>query len=202
MLHGRVKYKDVAGDGYLELWNDFGDKGTYFSRTLLGSGPMQRLTGTSDWRFFELPFYAEGMKPRRLTLNVVLPGAGTVTVAQPLVVGPLELAGAWWSERQVVLVWIGLTVFFLVLAALIGASMVWGKSRTLTVSLWCIALAVSFVLLIAGLVALGTDQPPHVCFQLLLIGTIGIVVGLANLPNILRRSRADELRRMTAADVV
>ena len=184
VLHGRVKYDNVEGAGYLELLNDFGGKGTYFSRTLVGSGPMQRLAGTSDWRAFELPFYAEGMKPERLTLNVVLPAAGTVTVAQPLVVGPLDWAGAWWSERQIVLVWIGLTVFFLILAALICASRIWVQSRKLTVTLWAIGLTVSFVLLIAGLVALGTDQPWHVCYQLLLIGTIGIVAAGVSLPNL------------------
>ena len=31
VVRGRVKYEGVIGDGYLEMWNDFGEKGQYFS---------------------------------------------------------------------------------------------------------------------------------------------------------------------------
>ena len=52
---------------------------------------MKKISGTSDWRNFDLPFYANpGMKLKRITLNVVLPGEGTVIVAEPLVIGPLD----------------------------------------------------------------------------------------------------------------
>ena len=77
VVRGRVKYEQVAGDGYLELFNEFGPQRTYFTRSLAPWGKMRKLTGNSNWRDFELPFYAEaGMRPQRLTLNVVLPGAG------------------------------------------------------------------------------------------------------------------------------
>jgi hypothetical protein len=90
VLKGRVKYEGVKGTGYLELWNDFGDKGYFFTRGLGSYGPLKSLNGTSDWRDFEMPFYAqEGMTLKRLTLNVVLPGKGTVVVSEPLVVEPL-----------------------------------------------------------------------------------------------------------------
>ncbi len=81
-LRGQVRYEDVAGDGYLEMWNDFPGGGHYFSR-LLGhrfGDPMARLTGTSDWRDVLLPFNAaaSATHPDRLTINLVLPGRGTV----------------------------------------------------------------------------------------------------------------------------
>src|SRR5262245_56880551 len=34
VVRGQVKYEGVTGDGYLELWNDFGSKGQFFSRSL------------------------------------------------------------------------------------------------------------------------------------------------------------------------
>ena len=65
VLRGRVKYGDVAGDGYLELLNDFADRGTFFTRSLAESGLLGKLNGTSDWRDFELPFHAQpGMVPK------------------------------------------------------------------------------------------------------------------------------------------
>jgi hypothetical protein len=86
-LRGQVRYEDVSGDGYLEMWNDFPGGGHYFARTLLPAGPMGKLSGTSDWRELLLPFNSAGAgaHPDRLTINVVLPGHGTVFLT------PLEL---------------------------------------------------------------------------------------------------------------
>ncbi|HEX4146561.1 MAG TPA: hypothetical protein VHY91_23875 [Pirellulales bacterium] len=203
VLRGRVKYEGVVGGGYLELLNDFGYRGTYFTRSLDNDGPMATVSGTSDWRDFELPFHAEpGMNPQRLTLNVALPGPGTVTVTVPLVVTPLNLTGEWWNNRQARLIAVGLTVFFLILGALFCVSIVWGKSRRLTLSLCGIGLATGGVSLLAGLAALAAGQPWYVCCPLLGVGFIGLTVFGFNLPTIARRSQADEFRRMTAADVV
>jgi hypothetical protein len=63
---GKIKYESVEGDGFLEMWNYFppakpgspGEK--YFSRTLGDSGPMGKITGSSDWRVFKLPFDRAG----------------------------------------------------------------------------------------------------------------------------------------------
>ena len=35
--------KQVAGDGYSELWNDFGPKGKFFTRSLAPWGKMRKL---------------------------------------------------------------------------------------------------------------------------------------------------------------
>ena len=76
LIAGEVKYEDASG--YLEMWNTF-TEGRYFSRTLGEVGLMARLSGTSDWRRFMLPFNADpGTVPDRLEINVVLPGGGKV----------------------------------------------------------------------------------------------------------------------------
>jgi hypothetical protein len=87
-LRGKVRYKDVAGVGYLELWNVFPAETPgmpdlrAFSRTLAEEGPFSRLTGNSDWREVFIPFDATeaSQPPKALELNLSLPGAGEVEV--------------------------------------------------------------------------------------------------------------------------
>ena len=85
---GEIRYENVQGAAYLEMWSDF-PRGRFFSRTMdePGSGPTGQITGTSDWRPFILPF--EQMRianpPNRIEVNLHLPGRGVVYV------GPLRL---------------------------------------------------------------------------------------------------------------
>jgi predicted Ser/Thr protein kinase len=89
-LTGEIKYDGVQGAGYLEMWSYFPPagpgqpEGQFFSRTLggVGSGPIARITGTSDWRTFELPFDRTGLAnpPTRLEVNIFLPGRGVVFI--------------------------------------------------------------------------------------------------------------------------
>ena len=37
---GEVRYDNVEGDGFLEMWNHFGETAAYFSRTLGITGPL------------------------------------------------------------------------------------------------------------------------------------------------------------------
>jgi serine/threonine protein kinase len=88
-LFGEVKYESVQGAGYLEMWNHFRPSepgfppGEYFSRTLDHSGPLGRLTGSSNWRPFSLPFFSNEKSgvPTRLEFNVFLPGKGIVYIS-------------------------------------------------------------------------------------------------------------------------
>src|SRR5262245_21229900 len=41
VVRGEVKYEGVAGDGYLELLNNFGPQGEYFTRSLSSWGPTK-----------------------------------------------------------------------------------------------------------------------------------------------------------------
>jgi hypothetical protein len=113
-LVGEVKYEGVHDDGYLEMWNYFPPmkpgmgEGMFFSRTLGESGEMGKITGTSNWRRFMLPFDRTGtsLAPSRLEINLFLPAQGIVYV------GPLKLveysgtfgsaqsgaANAWWPD--------------------------------------------------------------------------------------------------------
>ena len=86
-IRGQVRYQNVKGQGYLNLWNIFPNGGRYFSRTLGAQGPLRHLEGSSEWREFVLPFFnKEGAAPpNRLILQVVFPGSGTVDL------GPLRL---------------------------------------------------------------------------------------------------------------
>lgn len=82
-LRGDVRYRDVEGAAYLEMWTELPGGGRYFTRTLAEVGPMAGMRGSSDWRPVELPFDLTGSDetPERLVVNVVLPGAGTVDLS-------------------------------------------------------------------------------------------------------------------------
>src|SRR5688500_2139218 len=73
-IRGQVKYTEVKGKAYLEMWSHFPDGSFFFSRTLDTSGPMGQLQGTSDWREFVLPFFSQpGKFPSKIEVNIVLP---------------------------------------------------------------------------------------------------------------------------------
>ena len=95
---GEIKYENVEGDGYLEMWNDFAAAGRFFSRTLgpAGSDPMGKITGTSTWRTFLLPFNLTGTTnaPTRLEINIFLPGHGVVFLGSMNLVQPVSATGA------------------------------------------------------------------------------------------------------------
>ena len=83
-ITGEIKYENVQGAGYLEMWSHFQSAGKYFSRTLgaPGSGPMAVISGSSAerWRAFILPFDRTGTRysVSKLEVNLYLPGKGVV----------------------------------------------------------------------------------------------------------------------------
>jgi len=81
-ITGEVKYENVQGTGYLELWSHFAQAGQYFTRTLdvPGSGPMAVISGSSGWRPFSLPFDRSGTTNAisKLEVNLYLPAKGVV----------------------------------------------------------------------------------------------------------------------------
>jgi hypothetical protein len=87
-LKGMVRYEDVEGDAYLQMNNDFGDTGVFFTKGVAPSGPLGKISGSSGWRSFVLPFYANQgdqasagpLAPDELTLVLYLPAAGTVAI--------------------------------------------------------------------------------------------------------------------------
>jgi hypothetical protein len=216
-LEGQVKYEQVHGDAYLEMWSVFppaktGDaEGRYFSRTMGESGPMGKLTGTSDWRALQLPFNRTGASnsPIRLELNIYLPGQGTVYV------GPLKLveysggftatkrnANAWWSDRTAGWIGgIGGTVFGC-LAALLTWLAQSGRARSFVVFTSAALIGIGVLALISGLVALSIAQPYEVWFPLVLIGVLLVGILSYRLKQFIQQYSAIELRRMSSIDAL
>jgi hypothetical protein len=216
-ITGEVKYESVKGDGFLEMWNCFPpDKpgmfeNKYFSRTLDASGDLGKISGTSGWRSFTLPFDRTGgkSKPTRLEINLILPGQGTVYI------GPIKLVeykgdlglqntrgaeGAWWSDRAAG--WIGgiggsvLGCLGSILAVLAAK----GRCRGFVVWTSIALIAMGIISAVVGVAAVAIGQPYAVWFPLLLLG----VLLLAILPFRLRQYQRGyedlELRRMVAMD--
>jgi hypothetical protein len=72
----RLRGENVAGRAYLEMWLTVEGKGEFFSRAL-----HSQISGTSEWATHEASFFLEdGQVPKRVKLNVVVEGAGTVWV--------------------------------------------------------------------------------------------------------------------------
>ncbi len=223
---GQVRYQGVQGDGYLQMWSYFPDGGRYFTRTMAPSGPMAKLTGSSGWRRFVMPFDARqaATPPSRIAVDVVLPGRGTVWLG-PLTLGEQSGAGAgagarrgragerqprapsssaavgvWWSAATAGLLGAGGGVGL----AVIALALYWLGLRRRRPRL--LRRVLPFVLLVAasglgaGFVALARGQPYAVYYPLLLLGGLG--VGLVLLFGLLaRRLTAQlELRRMQAMD--
>lgn len=206
---GDVRYENVAGDGYLEMWNHFGEQ-AFFSRTMGEFGPMGKLRGTSDWRPFILPFNATGTKakPGKLVVNLHLPGKGVVYLRSfKLVQAKLTSAaspqqGAWWSERGAG--WIG-GIGGAVIGCL-GSFMEMrakrGRSRAFV--LWaCRALiGIGAAAMGVGLLALLSQQPYSVWYVLLLMGVLCVVIFPFRLRRYQDLYRQVELRRMSSLDAV
>jgi hypothetical protein len=206
-VRGKIRYENVVGTGFLEMWNHFPDKAQYFTRTMDTSGPMSSVTGTSPEREFILPFHTLGQAPApaKLVINLVLNGPGTVEI------GPLELipidsimatGGAdWWSGSTGGLVG-GLGGAFMgLMGAVIGILTGLGKGKKLVLGLSAFIAAAGALQLAFGIVAVSTGQPYSVYYPLLFMGSMMIIAGTACLCLAPSRFRSHELRRMQTLDL-
>lgn len=205
-IRGLVKYEDVKGIGYLEMWSHFPDGSAYFSRTLGDAGPMRSIRGSSDWREFVLPFSSSpGKSPSRLEVNVVLPEGGTLWLGEAKLVQPAadlsRRAGAWWSDQQGGIIGGGLGSILGIIGALIGTLAGLGRGRRLALSLSLTSAIASAALLVAGIAALGLRQPYAVWYPLVLCGALGTIILGSLYPTLRRRFAEHEFRRMSAVDV-
>jgi len=205
-VRGEIRYDDVVGTGYLEMWTWYGDA-HYFSRTLASEGPLRSLSGSSDWRPFALPFSGEqGRRPTRIEVNLVLPGRGRVELSGLTLVeldAPQDFsasAAGWWDDRTGG--WIGgaLGSTLGLFGAAIGVLCTLGWARALVTGLNTALVAIGGIALVAGICALLAAQPYAVYYPLLLAGAIGLGVGLALFRVVRQRYQELELRRMAALD--
>ena len=217
-ITGEVKYNGVRGDGYLEMWNFFPPlqsgmpEGQYFSRTLGVGGEMGKLSGTSDWRAFMLPFDSTGGSgsPTRLEINIFLPAQGTVFL------GPVKLveytgsfasmgiasSNAWWSDRAAGMVGgIGGGVLGC-LGGLLGWLAWKGQARRFVVAASWVLIGLGVALGLGAVVALSEKQPYAVWFPLVLGGVLLLGIIPFRLRNFLKHYEDLELRRMTAIDAM
>ena len=215
-VNGKIQYSGVEGDGCLEMWSYFppatpgAAEARYFTRTVGVAGPLQKVSGTSTWRPFALPFDRTGTSnaPVRLQINLVLPGLGSVLI------GPLKLyqfpkarnlqdamvPNGWWSPSASN--WIGGIGggVFGCLGALIGWLASRGKGRAFVIATSLTLIVFGVILLVVGGLAVAFKQPYHVWYPLLLCGFILSVVLSVNLRSMLRRYQALDLRRMVSLD--
>ena len=217
-ITGEVRYDGIRGDGYLEMWNFFPPlqsgmpEGQYFSRTLGVGGEMGKLSGTSDWRAFMLPFDSTGGSgsPTRLEINIFLPAQGTVFL------GPVKLveytsslasmgiasSNAWWSDRAAGMVGgIGGGVIGC-LGGLLGWLAWKGQARRFVVAASWLLIGLGVALGLAAVVALSEKQRYAVWFPLVLGGVLLLGIIPFRLRKFLKHYKDLELRRMMAIDAM
>jgi hypothetical protein len=201
-VSGQVRYEGVEGTGYLEMWNYFPGGGEYFSRTLADQGPMMKVTGTSTWRPFLIPFDATGAPlPSRLVINVVLPGKGTVDLG-PLKLAELDSAASFGLGGVTLDRLGGLAGALLgVMGALIGTLTSMGRARRFVMGATLALVAVGVASFAAGIFTASQSQTLVGSYPFLLVGFLASVLPLGMLPIIRRRYEEVELRTMRAHDV-
>ncbi len=203
-IRGQVRHRNVVGQGYLEMWSVFADGQRFFSRTLAAGGSGAALAGSSDWRPFELPFSLQGAAgPARLEINLVLPGAGIVTVGRLSLV---RLDGAeperLSPERTIGLIGavVGSTIG--ILGGLIGWLVSRRRARAFVLGSMTVLSALGIVLIGAGILAALAGTSWSIVTLLVLPGVVMAAVFGLGLPAA-RRAYADaELRRMRAMDAL
>jgi len=213
-LKGRIRYEDVQGEGFLQMDNHFGERGTFFTKTVAPAGPLGNISGSSDWRTFVLPFYTNSDDqtadmppvPEKLTLTLFLPGAGTVSIGDVALYqyargeDPLQMTGEWFGSRTAGLLGgIGGTLLGL-WGALIGIVASRGKARGFVLASANAMLVIGVVCLVGGIAALVTGQPYAVYYTLLLFGIILVaVIGMLR-RGLVARYEQLELQRMQSMD--
>ncbi len=213
-LKGRIRYEDVEGEGFLQMDNHFGELGTFYTKTVAQAGPLRNITGSSNWRTFVLPFYANSGDqdadappvPEKLTLTLFLPGAGTVSIGDVALYqyapgeDPLAMAGGWFGGRVAGLLGaIGGTLLG-IWGAVIGVLSARGKARGFVLGSANALLGIGVFCLIGGVVALGMGQPYAVYYTLFLFGVIIVAVIGTMRRSLASRYEEVELKRMQSMD--
>ena len=173
---------------------------------------MGKLSGTSDWRAFMLPFDSTGGSgsPTRLEINIFLPAQGTVFLGPVKLVeytGSLASMGiassnAWWSDRAAGMVGgIGGGVLGC-LGGLLGWLAWKGQARRFVVAASWVLIGLGVALGLAAVVALSEKQRYAVWFPLVLGGVLLLGIIPFRLRKFLKHYKDLELRRMTAIDAM
>jgi hypothetical protein len=205
-VEGQMQYEKVAGDAYLEMWTILPDGRRFFTRTLAETGPLQKITGTSGWRSFSLPFSFLDQSPKDviLEISIFMPGAGTVNI------GPLRIVNlspdvfrehhAWWSNQTGGWIGGGLGTAIGMMMALATVFSRRGVSRKPIMVILFVIFALGVICMAAGIVAVIETQPFPVYYPLLLIGLMTMVATPIVYVGARRLLRQFELRKIQAMD--
>jgi len=147
--------------------------------------------------------------PDALELNVVLPDGGRLEVGAVTLTeiragaagGATDDDGAWWTPMASGIVGGTAGGLLGVLGALVGVLASRRKARRFVTGILVGGFGLGAVAVVTGLVALGTGQPYHVWFPLLLLGSILASVFGANGRTVAARYEAMELQKIRAYDV-
>ncbi len=207
---GKIRYENVDGTAYLEMWSIFPSGGRFFSRTLGEQGLMQSLRGTSEWREFSVPFYnQEGAPPpSQLIFNIAFAGRGTVVLGQIHLSqfgqgdNPRESKVGWWSARAGGMFGVLFGTIVGCLGGLIGVLTARGKSRRFVFASLIVLPVMGVVVLVSGIVSLSLSQPYHVWYPLILGGALTAIIFWALNPKVRKRYADLELRKIRAMDDV
>lgn len=205
---GRVRTEGVAGKSYLELLNYVGDGGPYFTRAIARSGPLRHLGGSSDWRYFALPFNLRpgSARPDKLELNVVFKGSGAVELGELRLVqydrvrDAYAVPGQWWSDSDGGIIGAIAGITLGCLGAAVGKLSSQGKARTVAEGILKGMMVLGILALVLSVVALTTSQPYGVVFPLLLVGVLCSALPVSTLRSVRRRYEELELRRIDSID--
>jgi hypothetical protein len=222
---GRVRYENVqkanGGSGGIQMLLHFADKmlvgAPYEPGGMKCSGGSLDFSGTSDWTDLILSFdRTEWMNlwsnaPPKLEISVFLAARGTVYL-QPLqlveyersdiapVFSAVPTSRTWWSARASGLIGgIGGSVIGC-FGGLVGCLVGFGKARKFVLTMTKVFIALGIILTVAGIIAVGFQQPYAIWYALLLPGIILTLVFGANFYPIKKRFDELEIRRMTSID--
>ena len=202
VVRGKVRYRDVEGIAYLEMWNVFPDGRRYFSRTLGAYLPKQHITGTSGFRDFELPFNLMENKPESVSLeiNVVMPGKGKIELS--------SLTISETGNNFAITVALGgilggvVGLYGALLGSVAGILIPLGKGRKYVDGLFLFGFIGGAIMLIFGIAAFVFGQPYGVYFPLTFIGVdLMILLPILYYTAIKKAYEQVELRKMQAMDV-
>lgn len=214
-LKGMIRYENVKGDGFLQLDNHFGASGTFFTKSLAPAGPLRKISGSSDWRPFLLPFYANSDDqaagtsplPEKLVLGLYLPGSGTVSIRgvglyqYAIDEDPLQSTGQWISNRNAMLIGAIGGALIGLWGAVIGVVSSRGKARRFVLGSANALLLIGIVSLGGGVAAIADAQPYAVYYPLLLIGIILVAVIGKLRGTLSARYEQLELKKMQSLDI-
>lgn len=205
-LQGDITYSDVGGEGYLEMWSDFGDKGRFFTRSLATHGPMAHIIGDSGrfGRKFSLPFDTEGKvsAPKDLELNLVLPQGGNFSLlyGQVALVEFTPAQPAESTTPPVVRVPFWQLGIFSALSVSLVCLLAYRAPEAARLLAWG-GVAAGCTALLAGIVAPFMGRPMEFCYPLLVVGILITALYAALLWFVVRLRQKSELRRMVAMDL-